>query len=252
MKMNFNRLFKTKSATPVSGAKTVKFMFPVILSILAILGASAITSTNLSYIKLSTDNSIVVSGQEFSIDVYAYAHIPVNAIDVSIQFEPNTVDIIGIDTGRSVLTVWTQDPVIKGNQILFGGGTYRRGFIGEHLVATINVRAKYTGKTEFFVKNAQLLAGDGKGTPVSVDSNTDKTKKSIIIYDQNTDPTVIKANIGVKISADIDGDGKVTLRDISSFMSAWYSKSELYDFNNDNKMNFIDFSIILAKSFSNN
>lgn len=244
---SFNLLFNKHN-----GSSTVRYMFPILLSILAILGASVITSSNVSYIKLNTTESAVVSGQQFSIDIYAYGHVPVNALDVSIEFQPDSVEIIGIDTGRSVLTVWTQEPIIKGNLIVFGGGTYRRGFVGEHLIATVKVKAKYTGQTEFSIKNAQLLAGDGKGTPVALNSDLSITKKTFIIYDQSADPTKITADITVRINADIDGDGKVTLRDVSSFMAAWYSKSDVYDFNDDNRMNFIDFSIILARSFLGN
>lgn len=190
-----------------------------------------------------------MTGELFSIDVYAYAHVPVNALDVKIDFQPGSVEITGVDKGQSVLTIWTQEPKIENSTISFGGGTYRRGFVGEHLVATINVKALYSGKTEFTIKEVNLLAGDGKGTPVAISSDADMVKQSFIIYDQNSDPAEISAELGLKINADIDGDGKVTLRDISSFMAAWYSGSQVYDFNNDKEMNFIDFSIILAKSF---
>jgi hypothetical protein len=190
-----------------------------------------------------------MSGEEFSIDIVAYAHIPVNALDISIGFLAEAVEITGVDIGQSVLTVWTKEPVISGNTIALSGGTYRRGFIGEHKVATINVKAIKSGRTEFIVKTAQLLAGDGQGTPVSVSVNSDKSVKSFIIYDQDEDPSKISAALEVAISTDIDNDGQVTLRDISSFMSAWYDGSKTYDFNSDNRMNFIDFSIILARSF---
>lgn len=230
-------------------SKTVRYMFPVVFSALAIFGASVITSNDSSYLKLTPSKTMVMSGETFSIDVFAYAHVPVNALDVKIEFLPGSVEITGIDKGQSVLTIWTEEPKIEKSTISFGGGTYRRGFIGEHLVATINVKALYSGKTEFTIKEANLLAGDGKGTPVTVSSKTEMIKQSFIIYDQNSDPGQISAELGLKINADIDGDGKVNLRDISSFMAAWYSGSQVYDFNEDSKMNFIDFSIILAKSF---
>lgn len=232
-----------------SQSKTVRYMFPVLFSALAIFSASVISSSDTSYLKLTPSKSIVMSGEVFTIDVFAYAHVPVNALDVKIDFLPGSVEILGVDKGESVLTIWTQEPKIERSTISFGGGTYRRGFLGEHLIATINVKALNNGKTEFTIKEANLLAGDGKGTPVAVSDDEEMTKQSFIIYDQNSDPEQISAELGLKISADIDGDGKVTLRDISSFMAAWYSGGAVYDFNDDRKMNFIDFSIILAKSF---
>ncbi len=239
--------FEKKSAP---GIVTIKYMFPVImLGIFAVLGAAAVTSDSRSYVRLETSQTLVMNGESFLIEVYAFAHIPVNAIDVAIEFSPEMVEIESVDTGRSVLTIWTQEPIIKGNNIIFSGGTFRRGFLGEHQIATIKVKAKYTGKTEFLVRDVKLLAGDGKGTPVSVEGTESQTKTSFVIYDQNENPEQISAKLGININPDIDNDGKVSLRDISVFMVAWHSKSVTYDFNNDGRMNFFDFSIILAKSF---
>jgi anti-sigma regulatory factor (Ser/Thr protein kinase) len=227
---------------------TIKYMFPLMIGFFAVLGASVITSES-SYIRLEPSQTAVMEGERFSIDIYASAHVPVNALDITIDFSPDKVQIISVDKGLSVLNIWTQEPKIENNSITLGGGTYRRGFVGEHLVATIKAEAKFNGVTEFLVRDAKLLAGDGKGTPVAVTGTGDASKTSFYIYDQNEDPTSITANLGISINADIDADGKVTLKDISAFISAWNSDTKTYDFNSDGKMNFVDFSIILAKSF---
>lgn len=229
---------------------TIRYMFPLLLGLAAMLGASVLSSQG-SYIRLQPSQSMVMSGERFSIDIYASAHVPVNALDVKIEFSSSMVEVVSVDKAQSVLTVWTQEPTITTNSITLGGGTFKKGFIGEHLVATIKVKAKTTGQTEFLVSSAQLLAGDGKGTPVAVSGIGNDSKTSFYIYDQNEDPSVISAKLGLNIKADVDGDGKVTLRDVSIFMSAWHSRSTSYDFNNDGRMNFVDFSIILAKSFVN-
>jgi hypothetical protein len=223
-------------------------MFPLVLGFLAFLGAQAISS-NSSYIKLVPSTSTVLEGERFFIDIYAGAHVPVNAIDLTISYLPEAVEVISVDKAQSVLTIWTKEPEINSNTIKLSGGTFRRGFIGEHLIATIKVEAKNTGSTEFLVSSAELLAGDGKGTPVSVTGTGEASKKTFVIYDQNEDPSKIAASVGLKIVTDIDGDGEVTLRDISSFMASWHNEDVKYDFNADGKMNFVDFSIILAKSF---
>jgi len=158
---------------------------------------------------------------------------------------------MSVDKAQSVLTIWKDEPSIEKNTIKLSGGTFRRGFMGEHLVATIKARAKYNGKTQFTVNDVVLLAGDGQGTAVAVDDSSLSSQTSFYIYNQNEDPEKIRATFGIQINEDINGDGKVTLADISAFLAAWHSKSTIYDFNGDNKMNFIDFSIILAKSFFN-
>jgi hypothetical protein len=223
-------------------------MFPVVLGFLLMLSAAALTSSQESYIKLVPSKTTVISGEQFSVGIYAYAHVPANAIDVTLAFDSKSVTVLNVDKGQSVLTIWTHEPTFTSNQIHLAGGTYRRGFVGEHLVATVNLLAMNDGKTEVYVKDAELLAGDGKGTPVAL-SDIEAGTQSFIIYSQGTNPETLEAKARLSLSADIDGDGVVTLKDISAFMASWYKGEELYDFNNDQKMNFVDFSIILARSF---
>ncbi len=233
--LNYNR----------SRVGTVRFMFPALVSLMAVLGAAAITATDVSYIRLASSQATIESGSRFYIDVYAYAHVPVNAVDVTLQFNGDAVEVLGVDKGQSVLTLWTEEPVIENNKVILRGGTFKKGFIREHKIATIEVKAKQTGQSEFKATDVVLLAGDGKGSPVSVaDANTSKV--SLYVYDENTSPENIGVNIEVNIITDIDGDGKVTLKDVSSFMTSWTTKDKVYDFNGDGRMTFKDFSIILA------
>ena len=74
---------------------------------------------------------------------------PVNAVDISVTFSPDQVEILGIDRGQSVITLWTEDPHVEGNAVIMRGGTYAKGFVGEHKIATLKVRAKASGKAMF-------------------------------------------------------------------------------------------------------
>jgi hypothetical protein len=228
---------------------TVRTMFSF-ATLAFLLGAALITSTEASYIKLKASKSAVEAGERFSIDVYAYAHVPVNAVDVTLKFEETALDVLSVDKGQSVLTIWTQEPVVEGDEVVLRGGTFRKGFLGEHKIATIELEAKQSGESEMVAENVVLLAGDGKGTPVTVAESNDSTL-SVYVYDENEDPENIAVNVTVDIKTDIDGDGYVGIRDVSAFMGAWSSSSvgKLYDFNNDGKMSFKDFSIILADAF---
>lgn len=229
---------------------TVRYMFSfsAVMSVALLLGAAIITSTEVSYIRLETTDSLVEEGKQFSIDVYAYATEPVNAVDITLQFNSKSVEVTGVDTGQSVLTIWTQDPVIEDSSVRLQGGTYRKGFLGDHMIATINMKAKKTGQSDFQVTDIVLLAGDGEGTPVMVADSLDSTV-SLYIYNESSDSHNISVDVEVDVVSDLDGDGKVSLRDISIFMSAWHNKSKIYDFNKDGKMSFRDFSIILANYF---
>jgi hypothetical protein len=247
--MNFLRtLFsRFKDSFRFKKSTTVKTMFSF-MSVALLLGAAIISGTDVSYVKLQTPKTVVEAGERFSIDVFAYAHVPVNAVDVTLQFEEAALKAIAVDRGQSVLTIWTEDPIIEKNKVILRGGTFRKGFIGEHKIATIELEAKESGQSELFASDIILLAGDGKGTPVKVAKSNTSTV-DLYVYDENTDPTNIAVKASVAIITDVDGDGQVGLRDISSFMGAWGNKTQIYDFNGDGRMSFKDFSIILADAF---
>lgn len=228
---------------------TVKAMFSFsFLGMLLMLGAAAITNNAVSYVRLQTDQTVIQAGQQFSLDVFAYAHVPVNAVDVTLRFEPDAVEVLGVDKGQSVLTIWAKEPLIEKDRVTLSGGTFRKGFIGEHKIATINLKAKKSGESQFFAANVMLLAGDGKGTPVSV-AEADDSSINLYVYDENDSPENIGVDVAVSIITDIDGDGNVSLKDVSAFMGAWSSKTRVYDFNGDGRMSFKDFSIILSDVF---
>jgi hypothetical protein len=220
-------------------------MFSSGLLVATILGAAVITSNTASYVRLESNDSTIEAGERFSIAVYAYAHVPVNAVDIELQFDDDAVDILGVDTGQSVITLWTEDPRVEGSRVLLSGGTYRKGFLEEHLIATINLRAKETGQSTVSTSEVILLAGDGSGAPVATSEVIDSSL-NLFVYDENTTPEGIGVDVNVNIITDLNNDGEVTLRDVSAFLGAWGSNERLYDFNGDGRMNFVDFSIILA------
>lgn len=229
-------------------SRSVRFMFPVIIGGFAFLAASVITSGDVSYIRLESSVKTIKAGERFSVAVHAFAHEPVNAVDITLTFDPKSVKVLGIDRGESVITLWAEDPKVTNNRITLRGGTFRRGFLGDHLLGRVELQAITTGQTLFSASNVLLLAGNGTGESVKTGSAQDSST-TVYIFDENTDPSSIAAAIGVSVITDIDGDGKVALKDISIFMSSWSSKDSIFDFNGDGKMTFRDFSILLADYF---
>lgn len=231
------------------GNKTVRYVFSTsLLGLISLLGATAIMSTNNSYIKLDISDNVLMQGENFVINVYVNARVPINAVDIQIQYQPESVEVISVDKATSVLTIWTKEPEFANGLITLAGGTFRRGFIGEHFIVSIKARAKVSGQTEFRVADAELLAGDGQGSRVPTELSN-RSVTTFIIYDENNLDGSIGASVAVSVNPDIDGDGRVTLSDISAFMAAWHNKNTFYDFNNDGRMNLKDFSIILAEFF---
>ena len=178
--------------------RTVRYMFPLAIGFAVVLGAQAITSTESSYIRIETDKQAVETGDRFTVDVFAYAHVPVNAVDVTLRFNGERVEVLEVDRGQSVLTIWTEDPIVTSESVTLRGGTFRKGFLGEHKIASIDLKAKNTGNSEFVTSDVLLLAGDGLGTPVST-SDSSGSKVSLYVYDSNTSPDDIGVDVDVRI-----------------------------------------------------
>ena len=227
---------------------TVRFMFPAVISVAAILGASVITATDTSYVSLEVSDTMIKAGDRFSVDVYAYANTAVNAVNLTLNFDGDKISVAEVDRGQSVITVWTKDPTVEKDRVLFSGGTYRRGFIGEHKIASVDFLAKTSGPVELSVSDVLFLAGDGEATLVPTSETLDSTA-DVYVYGQDENPDKIKIAVKKSPVTDLDGDGEVTLKDISAFMGAWSNQNKFYDFNGDNKMTIRDFSIILANYF---
>lgn len=242
------------SLFPTLGLKnspTVRYAFSFLFVFAAIASIAAVASTKGSYIKVVSSEEVVEVGTQFTLDVFVYADAPINAVDISLLYPEDQVDILGIDKGDSVITLWTEEPFVKNGAVVLRGGTYKRGFVGEHKIATINVKAKTAGSAQFLAGTVSLLAGDGKGTNVKADTTRAKViTKVFAAGEKPAAGSTLEGSVGIVVVTDIDGDGEVSLRDISSFMAHWATRDQKFDFNNDGEMTFRDFSIILADYFS--
>jgi hypothetical protein len=224
---------------------TIRYAFPILAVTAVFAGLAAVSSQSSSYIAITTSQSSVNEGEQFLIEVSVFAHTPVNAVDIVVDYPESQLKVEGIDTGTSVITLWTEDPYTKDGKVYLRGGVFQRGFLGEHTIARIRARAIETGVASVMLDSASLIAGDGRGTEVA---HTQVAENETRIYVQNTDGE-LSGVASIQIITDVDGDGKVDLSDISAFMAAWFSKGKTFDFNGDGRMTFRDFSILLSDSF---
>ena len=109
---------------------TVNLAFPLVFAAATFLGAAALLHDDVSYVRIETTSQNVSAEEEFSIKVYAGAHVPVNAIDIALSFPEDQIKVKGIDVGESVITIWTREPYIEDGRIIMQGGTFRKGFMG--------------------------------------------------------------------------------------------------------------------------
>ncbi len=225
--------------------RTVKYAFPLMAVTALFTGLAAVVTQNASYITIETQPATIEEGNTFMIEVKAYAHTPVNAVDITLTYPESQMKIEGIDKGTSVITLWAQEPYAEKGKVYLRGGVFQKGFLGEHTIARIRARATQSGLAYVDVDSVSLIAGDGTGNEVKIEKVSESKTKITVI---NTEGS-LKSSVSVAIVTDLDGNGDVDLSDISAFMSAWLTRAKVYDFNSDGRMTIRDFSILLADSF---
>ena len=230
-------------------SRTVRYAFSFLFLFATVLGMAAVATKSASSVRLVSTATSVEEGSAFSVDVFVYASVPVNAVDIILSFPADQVEVLGIDKGESVITLWPEDPHVEGSNVILRGGTYKKGFVGEHKIATIKVKAKAAGEAKFLTSAVRLLAGDGKGSDVGVDNSTAMVQTAIV-HPGEAPAVTVAGKVAVIVATDVDGDGRVSLTDISAFMASWAIQGATYDFNNDGVMSLSDFSILLSDYFT--
>lgn len=227
-----------------SRSGTVHYAFPAVI-VGALLGAAlSLSDSTPSHVRVATEPAEVAAGERFSISVYATAAIPINAVDISVAYPEDQIVIEGIDVGESVITIWAVEPYARNGTIYLRGGVFRRGFLGEHLIARVRARATESGVAHILASESQFIAGDGSGNAVNVvATGAEETRVHV------TRAGELKSSVSIGIVTDLDGDGDVDLTDIREFLAAWHAERFIFDFNGDGEMTFRDFGILLAYSF---
>lgn len=231
--------FTAKSTT------TVRYAFPILVLTALLAGSSSGLFETGSYVSIISSSATVKESEHFTLTIKANAQTPVNAIDITIDYPSEKMRIDSVDVGTSVISFWAEEPYAKNGHIYLRGGMYKRGFMGEHTIATVRATALTSGMTQISTKETTFIAGDGMGTEVHL-TKTGKEDTQIIIIPADGS---LAGKASITILTDLDGDGKVDLRDISAFMGAWFTRKSTFDFDGDGRMTFKDFSILLSDSF---
>lgn len=115
-------------------------------------------------------------GSTFDVSIFLNTeNKPVNAIEVSISFPPDKLQLVSPSAGKSVIGVWTAQPSINNQigKIDFQGGIPGGINVSSGLVTTLTFRVKSVGTAAIkFSDNSKVLLHDGKGTNDLNDTNS--------------------------------------------------------------------------------
>lgn len=118
-------------------------------------------------IRLDTNKTKVHIDEEFVVDVVTHADDLINAVEGSVVFPSNLLDVKDIRDGGSVINFWAGRPrVDTRGQINFSGIT-PGGFSGadQSLFSVVFVAEK-AGVAGIELKDIKILKNDGKGTEI--------------------------------------------------------------------------------------
>lgn len=233
-------------------SRTVRFAFPIVLVGAAVLMASVASVNEQPVVLLEVSPTQVEIGESAQLDIRINTAKSINALTIIINAPTDRVLMDSIRLSDSVITLWTEEPQIKDGKIILRGGTFRRGFVGEHTIAQVDFTPSSAGPFSFTADNIELIAGDGQGTVIRPEA---EMVRSDTVYAFSPESAELSATDksrfeeAIRKQLQIATDRAVGLRDVSRFMSAWTSKSTVYDFDGDGSMTFRDFAILLAYSF---
>jgi len=143
--------------------KILKIQF-LILSICCFL--FIVSSVNAATLYLSPSSQNIYKDNSFIVEVRINTEDEeINTVGVNLTYSLNSLEILDINKGDSVLTLWPKEPVIQDGKIYFTGGV-PNGFQEEDaLIARLIFRGKEIGEGVVnFEENSQVLLNDGLGT----------------------------------------------------------------------------------------
>ena len=221
---------------------------------LFLLSTTLLLSEDDAVIFLTPHGSTILPLKEtIDVDVQITSKVPLNAVGATFVFPKDIIEVVGVSKRKSFLDLWTEDIIIRSEtgEIIFSGGTLEPGgLIGQGTVLTLTLRAKKTGEATLELRNTQALAGDGKGTAIQHVARTLTFVIPEVVISAPGGGSTQNAELSspASPSADLDGDGDVSMRDASillvQFLRPYDSK---FDLDNNGSVGISDLSIVLSK-----
>ena len=230
---------------------------PSLLVAVAIFGALAVTGFEMlpgafgteARMYIDPEAHTAVLGDTVVLTVRAESTVPVNVFAGDISFNTNVLQVQSIVYNTSIADLWAVKPWYENGAgtLTFGGGTTQHeGFVGNGPLITITFKTGGAGDSALHLKNVHILKHDGLGSDAAVKDPID----SILTVLPQAVPERTTAHIAVVKevpSADLNGDGVVSVRDVSIFMLHLLGNDPRFDFNLDGTVDTDDLRILLRK-----
>lgn len=179
---------------------------------------------------ISPDSGTYLVNNKFSVSVKLDTDKEINAVQATILFPTDKLEVISLLQEKSILSFWVAEPSYSNTEgmIQFIGGLPNPGFKGEGEIFTVVFRPKKEGRVQIKFKEGLVLANDGRGTNILREQRgAFYTFVSESPADLNDDGFIDIADLAILLSnwgvpknpkADINKDGRVDIMDVSMFI----------------------------------
>ena len=199
-------------------------------------------------------------GEIFSVRLEINALKKVNVVASSVHFPPEILDVVSISSEESILKLWVTEVNFSNRKgvVEFEGGLFNGGFSGKGNIIDIRFMAKAEGEAIVTAQNSTVLAHDGLGTVLDVESGraeyvirTPAPVSSFPIFGSPRIPIFSQDRLRGDINPyDINEDGRVDIFDVIYFMRYWVGPYDSrLDFDNNGRIGMSDLSILLSNVF---
>jgi len=140
--------------------------FSVLFSVCLVIAPSGVMAATLYLIPQS---QTVYQGDSFIAEIRLDTeNKEINTVKVDLKFPSNLLEVVDINKGGSILTLWPQEPAVSNGELSFIGGV-PGGFKGDGIIGKIIFQGKEISKPKVnFEETCRVLLNDGKGTADSL------------------------------------------------------------------------------------
>lgn len=133
----------------------------------------------------------IAPSSEFLVRLLVESEVPINALQATVFYSSDILELVSLNTGSSVVDVWVQNPDTKKAGTVFFEGGIRNIFQGrDGEVASFVFRVKRPGVAQVSVRDASVYYADGKGARTEAHHSiafVTSNERGALLSFQNTD-----------------------------------------------------------------
>ncbi|MDR3519473.1 MAG: hypothetical protein P4L63_01110 [Candidatus Pacebacteria bacterium] len=155
------------------GRNTTRIFLGIILFFVLFFGClnkniAAAQNVGSASLFFSNPSTTVKEGDEFTINVEINSpEQSINAVSGTISFPGNLVHVVSINKDIGIIKLWTQEPKLRSDNILFEGIILNPGFQGNNgIIFSVTFQAEASGVANLSFSDGAILANNGLGTNI--------------------------------------------------------------------------------------